>query len=144
MRHIGHRWLAILLTSVFFGLAHPILQQSLSATLLGLVLGYVAVQTNSLWPCIAFHFTYNSLQFARQRLWLATHDTNWSWLFWGAPIDENGLAGQVPYAWPWIVASLLLTAALLRWLHHLPAQPTAEERLQSAVDQSSQLPAATA
>ena len=39
MRHMGHKWVAILVTSVFFGAAHMILQQSLTACLVGMVLG---------------------------------------------------------------------------------------------------------
>ena len=143
MRHLGHRWLAILLTSIFFGLAHPILQQSLSATLLGLVLGYLAVQTSSLWPCIAFHMTHNALQFARAQLLQWTLDAPGNHWLWGVPA-EGTLPGQVPYAWHWVLASVLLTVWCLRWFRNLPSQPTPEERLQNSVDQSSQLPAATA
>lgn len=143
MRHLGHRWLAILLTSIFFGLAHPILQQSLSATLLGLVLGYLAVQTSSLWPCIAFHMTHNALQFARAQLLQWTLEAPGNHWLWGLPA-EGTLPGQVPYAWHWVLASVLLTVWCLRWFHNLPSQPTPEERLQNSVDQSSQLPAATA
>lgn len=57
----GRKWMAILSSSVFFGAAHGILQQSLSACVLGVVIGYVAYQTRSLFPAIAFHLTYNSL-----------------------------------------------------------------------------------
>jgi sodium transport system permease protein len=57
----GRKWMAILSSAVFFGAAHGILQQSLSACVLGVVIGYVAYQTRSLFPAIAFHLTYNSL-----------------------------------------------------------------------------------
>jgi sodium transport system permease protein len=57
----GRKWMAILSSAVFFGAAHGILQQSLSACVLGTVIGYVAYQTKSLFPAIAFHLTYNSL-----------------------------------------------------------------------------------
>ncbi|HEV7282905.1 MAG TPA: ABC transporter permease subunit/CPBP intramembrane protease [Pirellulaceae bacterium] len=57
----GRKWLAILASAVFFGAAHGILQQSLSACVLGVVIGYVAYQTKSLFPAIAFHLTYNSM-----------------------------------------------------------------------------------
>ncbi|MGD9637097.1 MAG: ABC transporter permease subunit/CPBP intramembrane protease, partial [Pirellulales bacterium] len=61
LRHVGHKWWAIALSAVFFGMAHTVVQQSLSAALLGLVIGYVAVQTTSLIPAILFHACYNSL-----------------------------------------------------------------------------------
>ena len=61
-RHLGHRWRAIALSAVFFGLAHTvILQQSLLACLLGIVLGLLAVQTGSLLPGVLFHLVHNSL-----------------------------------------------------------------------------------
>ena len=34
-RHLGHRWRAIVLSAIFFGLTHGILQQSLLACLVG-------------------------------------------------------------------------------------------------------------
>ena len=61
LRHLGNKWWAIGLSAVFFGFTHSVIQQSLAATVLGLVIGYVAVQTGSLIPCILFHFTYNGL-----------------------------------------------------------------------------------
>ena len=50
LRHVGHKWWAIALSAVFFGIAHTVVQQSLAAAALGLVIGYVAVQTTSLVP----------------------------------------------------------------------------------------------
>ncbi|MFW6171664.1 MAG: ABC transporter permease subunit/CPBP intramembrane protease, partial [Planctomycetota bacterium] len=61
LRHLGSKWEAILISSLFFGITHGILQQSISAVMLGMVLGFVAIQTGSLFPAIIFHFTYNSL-----------------------------------------------------------------------------------
>ena len=63
LRHNGHAWRAVLISSIFFGLAHSILQQSIAAVAIGMVLGYLALQTGSLWPCVAFHMTHNALLF---------------------------------------------------------------------------------
>lgn len=52
---------AIVISSLFFGLAHSVLQQSIVAFGTGLLLGYIAVQARSIWPCIVFHFVNNSL-----------------------------------------------------------------------------------
>ncbi len=54
------RW-AIVLSAVAFGAVHSVFQQSLSAALIGVLIGYLAVVTRSLAPCIAFHGVYNSL-----------------------------------------------------------------------------------
>ncbi len=61
LRHMGSKWGAIVISSLLFGVTHGILQQSISATLVGMVIGYIVVQTGSLLPGIAFHLVYNSL-----------------------------------------------------------------------------------
>ena len=59
---------AIILTAIFFGLAHSnAVQQTISATLLGLVLGFIAVKTANITPCIVFHMGYNGLHLLRAR-----------------------------------------------------------------------------
>lgn len=55
---------AIILSAVLFGLLHVLIsvfQQLFNATLLGLVLGLLAVRTRSLWPGVLFHFVNNAL-----------------------------------------------------------------------------------
>ena len=54
------RWRAIVVSSLFFALAHGILQQQISAFFLGLVLGYIAYQAQSVWPAILYHLTHNT------------------------------------------------------------------------------------
>ncbi|MEC7502281.1 MAG: ABC transporter permease subunit/CPBP intramembrane protease [Planctomycetota bacterium] len=54
------RWRAIGVSSLFFALAHGILQQQISAFFLGLVLGYIAYQAQSVWPAILYHLTHNT------------------------------------------------------------------------------------
>ncbi len=55
LRHLGHKWRAIILSALLFGLAHGILQQSLIASLVGVLIGYLAVQSGSILPGMAFH-----------------------------------------------------------------------------------------
>ncbi len=55
---------AIVLSSLLFGFLHVLLslfQQLFGATILGLVLGLLAVRTRSLWPGVLFHFLNNAL-----------------------------------------------------------------------------------
>ncbi len=52
---------AVLITSVFFGLAHSVFQQSIITFFVGVVLGLLAVRTESVLPCIVFHSVHNSL-----------------------------------------------------------------------------------
>ncbi len=61
LRHLGHRWQAIVLSAVFFGITHQILQQSIIATVVGVILGYLAVQTGSIFTGMAYHVTHNAV-----------------------------------------------------------------------------------
>jgi sodium transport system permease protein len=81
LRQNGHIWRAVLISSIFFGLAHSILQQSLAAVVIGVVLGYLAVQTGSLWPCVLFHMTHNALVFGLTEL---SRQPGLAWMYEGA------------------------------------------------------------
>jgi sodium transport system permease protein len=73
----------MIMSTLLFALAHGAIQQSLIAAVFGLVLAYVAIQTNCLFCCIAFHATHNALGlFAAD--WLPR---------WGA----------VPHKSPWLI-----------------------------------------
>lgn len=52
---------AVILSSLAFGVVHLIPQQAFNAALLGIVLGAICLRTGSLFPSIAFHFVYNAL-----------------------------------------------------------------------------------
>ncbi|MEM1060991.1 MAG: ABC transporter permease subunit/CPBP intramembrane protease [Planctomycetota bacterium] len=64
----GRTWLAIGLSALTFGLMHMIPQQVFNATLLGLLLGWLAVASNSLWPGVVFHLLFNGTQVLLGRL----------------------------------------------------------------------------
>ena len=51
---------AVLASALLFGLMHQNLSQILYATVAGLVLGYIYVQTRSIWPCVLLHFVNNA------------------------------------------------------------------------------------
>lgn len=128
MRHMGHRWGAILGSALFFGATHGILQQSISAAVLGVVLGYLVVQTGSLLASILFHLLYNSasmlmLIFADG---VAGHPV-FQFFFRQTP---NGPEYQ-PYV---VVLSAVISGAILLWFRHLPSESTSEETLQRALD----------
>lgn len=61
MESIRNKWQAILLTSLMFGIAHGVIQQSVITFGVGMILGVIAVQTRSIIPCILFHLTHNSI-----------------------------------------------------------------------------------
>ena len=124
LRHLGHKWQAIVISSLFFGVAHMMIQQSLMAALVGVVIGYVAVQSGNLLPCIMFHMTHNTLAVVAGNL---RENPRFEWLYSGEA-----------YQW-WVVAlGAAVAAALLLWFRALPYSKTEEELWQEAVDKSAQ------
>jgi sodium transport system permease protein len=106
----GHRThSAILLSALMFGFLHVLLslfQQLFNATLLGVVLGLLAVRSRSIVPGIVFHFINNGLAVA---LGSVVH-ASWAaavvpWIYRN---PDEGL-----YHRQWIVVSALLSGALL-------------------------------
>jgi sodium transport system permease protein len=134
LRHLGHKWWAIVLSAVFFGVAHGILQQSILATLLGVVLGYLAVQSGSLFPCIIFHMTHNGLLLLSTKVHIAPETiAHWPPLkLFVQPIEGSEL-GYI-YAWPGVIVGITVAMSVLVWFHRLPYQKTDEEQLQEALE----------
>lgn len=130
LRRSGSKWTAIVVSSIFFASAHAIFQQSLVACLLGLVIGYIAVQTGSLWPGVLFHVVHNSMALLAQRVtpWLVER---FSWLEGLIRPDDAG--GQL-YHWGLVVASLALSVPIVYWFYRLPYEHTPEESLREAID----------
>lgn len=62
LRSRGSDGAAILISAVFFAAVHSVIQQSIHAFGIGLLIGFVAVHTRSIWPCMLFHLAHNSLQ----------------------------------------------------------------------------------
>ena len=52
---------AIVISSLLFGIAHSILQQSIVTFFLGCLIGYIAVKTASLIPCVLYHLMHNGI-----------------------------------------------------------------------------------
>jgi sodium transport system permease protein len=110
-------WTAIFITAAFFGITHGILQQSLNAGMIGVLLGYVAVRTNSIIPTMIIHFMHNGLvilldEFAASQEWLQTLQIEYD----GIGLNYSPLVTGV---------GTVVTLALLFTLHRLTvAQPS--------------------
>ena len=61
LRRSGRPGFTILTSSLFFGAIHGVFQQSLSAFVVGILIGGLAWKTTSILPGILFHCTYNAL-----------------------------------------------------------------------------------
>jgi sodium transport system permease protein len=137
LRHMGHKWGAIVLTSVFFGLAHGLLQQSLLTCAVGIIIGYVVVKTGSLWPGVLYHFCHNGLSMLHTRL---TPDLVESHLLLRLLLVGGPEEGTWMYSIGTSVVLGLLGLAVLAWFGRLPYHRSAEERLQEALDHQVALP----
>ncbi|MCL4203357.1 MAG: ABC transporter permease subunit [Pirellulaceae bacterium] len=131
LRHLGSTTAALVISSLFFAVTHGMLQQSLSAFAVGLVIGFIAVRTGSIVPCIAFHLTHNSLSVMIGRVTSAASDSP-GWTDWLLQRAGDGSL-EVSYTTPAIVASMVLSLLLLRWFHRLPFEQSAEERLSDSI-----------
>lgn len=109
LRHLGSPWAAVTVSSLLFGITHGLLQQSLSAVAVGLVIGYVALQTNSLLPGIIFHLTHNALSVLAGRITPQGIEQH-PWLDW-VLYPTGGQA--VPYAYHWPVLFVAGTVSLV-------------------------------
>jgi len=129
-RHLGHKWRAIVYASLFFGITHAVFQQSLIASLVGVVIGYLAVQSGSLLPCIVFHVVHNTLMLASTQLpdGLCRRWEGLRLLI--APAEGGGYV----YQWPVVVAGAAAALLLLSFFSRLPYPKSPEEQLQEAID----------
>ena len=90
---------AVVITAILFGAMHGLLQQSIVASATGIILGFVALRTGSLWPCIVYHATHNALtlQFAfLDPQWIA--DSKWLSFFLDAQVDAQQQLVGLSYA----------------------------------------------
>lgn len=130
LRHVGHKWRAIVVSSLFFGMAHSLFQQSLVASLVGAVIGYLAVQSGSLLPGIVYHMLHNGLALATSRVndeLVAAHP--WLGLLYGQVADDAYL-----FRWQVVALGSVVAMGVFYWLHRQPYRRSPEERLQEAID----------
>lgn len=137
LRHLGHTRRAIILSSVLFGVTHAIFQQSIIATFVGVVIGYIAVQTGSIWPGMLFHLVHNSLTLATGHLTpqLVEERPLLAWL-------TRPAAEGYSYSWGAILLGCLVAGVVLLWFRRMPYAKTSEETLQEAIDHKRAQPVA--
>jgi sodium transport system permease protein len=132
-RHLGHKWRAIIYSALFFGVTHAILQQSLIAALVGVVIGYIAVQTGSILPGMVFHAVHNGLMLSISRLTPATVE-RWPLLGTLMYRVDDGWS----YHWGTVVLGGLAAALLWLWFGRLAYTKSPEEELQEAIERGSE------
>lgn len=110
---------AVVISAVLFGLLHVLIslnQQFFNATILGLVLGWLAIKSRSLYPGVVMHATNNGLAVALG--YVLGDPAGKSAVGWLFRDPGTGL-----YAWPVVVAAAVASAGLLYVLYRLPIRP---------------------
>ena len=134
---------AILLSSIAFGVAHMVPQQVFNAMLLGLVLGLFAVRSGSLLPGVLFHLIYNSVEILRARASSpALKGPVADWFFRLTTTADN--EHIIQYKWPTLaiaaVVALLLIGRLVRGGPRPSGEGHDQEFLRSAQETSANPP----
>ena len=93
-------WGTCLAVGIAFGVFHFTLQRILPTAVIGVLLTYVALATNSIWPCMLLHLVNNAMAVALSSM----------------EIDYSDLPG-----WGWIAAWAILLYLLKSLSHKLPA-----------------------
>lgn len=89
------KWPAILLTALFFGVFHLSIYRLLPTALTGILLGYLAVRTASIWPGMIVHVLVNGISILVATEWIPT----------------PGNIEQVGLPWPVLLGAVVLLAA---------------------------------
>ncbi|WP_417746382.1 ABC transporter permease subunit/CPBP intramembrane protease [Rosistilla oblonga] len=119
---------AILVTALMFGFSHAIFQQSLAATVMGCVLGWIALRTGSVLPGIVLHVTNNALSLSVART--SEHPELFdSWLGFFLRQSADGTPSYQPI---WIVISASLAVACLIYYSLFNDQHADDEEIQKS------------
>jgi sodium transport system permease protein len=118
LRESGHTWRAILVSSVFFGLAHAFLvQQTISAMIFGVLLGYLAVRSGSLLCTVLFHFIHNTLMFGLSKFGKEAMTQEWAKWFVDTSAGE-----EFTYRPTTVILAAIGALAALWWFRKATSQ----------------------
>jgi sodium transport system permease protein len=110
----GRTRLAIVLSALAFGIMHLIPQQVFNASLLGLVLGLIAVRSGSLLPGVVFHILYNGSEVLRNRIAPDVWTTGPApWFFTFEMVQDEP---QIGHTWLLLSVCAIVAASILTWL----------------------------
>ena len=102
---------AILLTAVIFGLSHGVLQQTITASVMGVLLGWLAYRTGGIACTVVFHAMHNSISMLMAAC--SSNGTNApSWLSWA--IEQTD--GRLAYSSLWCTLSVGIAITITVWI----------------------------
>jgi sodium transport system permease protein len=106
---------AIVLSSIAFGVVHMVPQQVFNATLVGLVLGLIAIRSRSLIPGVLFHAIYNGSEVLRSRAGTTIAQTPVAnWFF--TVVSKDSQPAGIEFSTLALVVGIVVSALLIGWL----------------------------
>jgi sodium transport system permease protein len=115
LRQSSDRWTAILLSSLFFGATHGLLQQSIIAFFTGTLIGFISFQAGSILPAMFYHFTHNTVTVSLSQL-NTSHLDSQPWL---QMIFKSGENGGLSYTLPAYFAMSMIGISIFVWFYRL-------------------------
>jgi sodium transport system permease protein len=100
---------AILVSAIFFGFTHGLLQQSISATFVGLLFGWIAWRTGGIACTILMHAIHNGLTLFLAKC--SRQDTTAPWMDWFVQFENGGFQ----YEAAWTTISIAISVVCM-WL----------------------------
>jgi len=130
------KWLPIVISALLFGVIHLIPKQQFNATLLGLVIGLLAVRSGSLLPGVVFHFIFNGTQVLAGRM--ADSGPGFPGVGWFVRVQATDNGPSVTFTPLLLGMCGALSAMLIFWLiRQTPRRQPIRDSLQSTADQMS-------
>ena len=129
---------AIVISSILFGLAHSILQQSIITFFLGCLIGFIAVRTKSLIPCVLYHFVHNGVSVS---ISMVNEQTLFQYPMLQYLLVQSP-EGGFEYLMAPAIAMTIVGCMLVFWFsrYRVDADNNTEETMQEAIDVSAFLP----
>lgn len=128
-RRLGHPARAVVFSALLFGFAHGFLQQTIITSVVGLIVGFLAIRSGSLLPGMVFHLIHNTLAVSLTRVDVELRG-QWPVLDWLLlPPGDGG----VQYRLPVVIGGAMVVAVLIAWLAVRSTDPWAALSLRGAL-----------
>ena len=118
LRRMKNTWLAVLIASLLFGIAHQMLQQSIAAFAVGMLIGFVSIKCNSIFPCMLYHLIHNSLPIL---VLTAFGDSG------GMPGFAEIRGDELVYSWPLVSVCIAAVITILLRFQQGPSDVESED-----------------
>ena len=131
LQRSGRTWVPIVISAVLFGVIHLIPKQQFNATLLGLVIGLLAVRSQSLLPGVLFHAIFNGTQVLATRL----SGKPFPGAEWLVRVKSHGTQVDISFTPLLLTLCAFVATSLLYWLVQLGRDQNRRRKEQQIADE---------